>query len=45
MSPFFPERPWPSVKVDGLVVYGVGSGDGGLVVNGNVGWEGSKGSE
>ena len=29
-----PERPWPPVKVDGLVVCGVGRGDGGLVVNG-----------
>ena len=33
----FSERPWPSVEVDGLVVYSVGSGDGGLVVDGNFG--------
>ena len=33
----FPKRPWPSVKVDGLVVYGVGRGDGGLVIYGYVG--------
>ena len=33
----FSEGPWPSVKVDGLVVYGVSRGDSGLVVNGYVG--------
>ena len=41
----FPERPWPSVKVSGLVVNGVCSGDSGLIVNRNVGWEGSKSGE
>ena len=41
----FPECPWPSVEVDGLVVNGICSGDGGLVVNCNVDWEGSEGTK
>ena len=41
----FPKSPWPSVEVDGLVVYGICSGDGGLVVNCHVDWEGSEGTK
>ena len=41
----FSERPWPSVEVDGLVVYGVSRGDSGLVVNGYVGGEWCESSE
>ena len=38
------KSPWPSVEVDGLVVNGVCSVDGGLVINCDVGRNGSEGS-